>query len=115
MPRVPRHGRTPERRQRWEPPDGPPVHPLATSSCSCFGKKAGISMASGTEPGRGPMDLISLPQGGGGMHGLGETFTPDPHTGTGNLTVPIVVPGGRRGHQPKLSLVYSTGSGSGPF
>jgi Salmonella virulence plasmid 65kDa B protein len=58
---------------------------------------------------------ISLPKGGGAVRGLGETFAPDLFTGTGNFTVPIVVPAGRRGVQPSLSLAYSTGNGNGPF
>jgi hypothetical protein len=32
--------------------------------------------------------IISLPQGGGALHGIGEKFAPDLHTGTGNFTVP---------------------------
>lgn len=59
--------------------------------------------------------VISLPQGGGAIHGIGETFSPDLHTGTGNFTVPVALPPGRRGFQPQLSLVYSTGNGNGPF
>ena len=59
--------------------------------------------------------IISLPQGGGALQGLGEKFSPDPHTGTGNFTVPISVPAGRNGFQPSLSLGYSTGQGNGPF
>ena len=58
---------------------------------------------------------ISLPQGGGALHGIGETFAPDLHTGTGNFTVPISLPPGRSGLQPQLNLVYSTGNGNGPF
>ena len=58
---------------------------------------------------------ISLPQGGGAMQGIGETFSPDLHTGTGNFTVPIALPPGRNGFQPQLNLVYSTGNGNGPF
>jgi RHS repeat-associated protein len=58
---------------------------------------------------------ISLPQGGGALHGIGETFSPDLHTGTGNLTVPIALPPGRNGFQPQLNLAYSTGNGNGPF
>jgi virulence plasmid B protein len=58
---------------------------------------------------------ISLPQGGGALHGIGETFSPDLHTGTGNFTVPIALPPGRNGFQPQLNLVYSTGNGNGPF
>ena len=58
---------------------------------------------------------ISIPQGGGALHGIGETFSPDLHTGTGNFTVPIALPPGRNGFQPQLSLVYSTGNGNGPY
>src|SRR6266508_1682832 len=59
--------------------------------------------------------IISIPQGGGALHGIGETFAPDLHTGTGNFTVPIAMPPGRNGFQPQLNLVYSTGNGNGPF
>ncbi len=59
--------------------------------------------------------IISLPKGGGALHGIGETFSPDLHTGTGNFTVPIALPPGRNGFQPQLSLVYSTGNGNGLF
>src|SRR2546430_11816038 len=62
-----------------------------------------------------PNQIISLPTGGGAQHGIGEKFAPDLHTGTGNFTVPIAVPPGRNGFQPQLNLVYSTGSGNGPF
>lgn len=58
---------------------------------------------------------ISLPQGGGAVSGLGEKFTPDLFTGTGNMSVPLTVPAGRQGATPTLSLGYSTGGGNGPF
>ena len=58
---------------------------------------------------------ISIPQGGGALHGIGETFAPDLHTGTSNFTVPIALPPGRNGFQPQLSLVYSTGNSNGPY
>jgi RHS repeat-associated protein len=58
---------------------------------------------------------ISLPKGGGAVSGLGEKFSPDLFTGTGNFSVPIAVPAGRAGMAPQLSLGYSTGSGNGPF
>src|SRR5437773_8685710 len=63
----------------------------------------------------GSGQVISLPQGGGALKGIGEKFAPDLHTGTGNFTVPIALPPGRNGLQPQLSLVYSTGDGNGPF
>ncbi|WP_030322687.1 SpvB/TcaC N-terminal domain-containing protein [Streptomyces sp. NRRL B-3229] len=59
--------------------------------------------------------VISLPKGGGAVGGLGEKFSPDLFTGTGNFSVPIALPAGRGGLQPQLTLGYSTGSGNGPF
>jgi hypothetical protein len=38
-----------------------------------------------------PDQVISLPKGGGALQGLGETFSPDLFTGTGNLSVPIAI------------------------
>jgi hypothetical protein len=63
----------------------------------------------------GTSSIISLPKGGGAVSGIGEKFSPDLHTGTGNFTIPIALPPGRNGFQPQLSLVYSTGNGNGPF
>ncbi|MGB1317151.1 MAG: SpvB/TcaC N-terminal domain-containing protein, partial [Flavobacteriales bacterium] len=60
-------------------------------------------------------NVISLPQGGGAQQGMGETFSPDLFTGTGNFSVPIAVPAGRNGFQPQLSLGYSTGNGNSAF
>ncbi|MDY7094928.1 MAG: SpvB/TcaC N-terminal domain-containing protein [Acidobacteriota bacterium] len=62
-----------------------------------------------------PAELIALPQGGGALQGIGEKFSPDLFTGTGNLSVPITLPAGRNGFQPQLSLTYSSGHGQGPF
>jgi hypothetical protein len=59
--------------------------------------------------------VISLPKGGGAQKGIGEKFSPDLFTGTGNFTVPIALPPGRNGFQPELNLVYSTGNGNSPF
>jgi hypothetical protein len=58
---------------------------------------------------------ISTPKGGGAQSGLGEKFSPDLFTGTGNFSVPIALPPGRNGFQPELGLQYSTGSGNSPF
>src|SRR5215510_7534626 len=58
--------------------------------------------------------VIALPQGGGALKGIGETFSPDLFTGTGNFTVPFALPAGRNGFQPQVALVYSTGNGNGP-
>lgn len=59
--------------------------------------------------------ITSVPQGGGALQGIGETFAPYLHTGTGNFTLPFELPPGRNGFQPKLPLVYSTGNGNSPF
>lgn len=59
--------------------------------------------------------VISNPQGGGAQSGLGEKFSPDLFTGTGNFSVPIAVPPGRNGLQPQLTLGYSSGNGNGIF
>src|SRR5690554_304025 len=58
---------------------------------------------------------IVPPQGGGAQSGLGEKFSPDLFTGTGNFSVPIAVPPGRNGFQPELTLGYSSGNGNGNF
>lgn len=62
-----------------------------------------------------PAEVISTPKGGGALQGIGEKFSPDLYTGTGNFTIPIALPPGRNGFNPQLSLVYSTGNGNGPF
>ncbi len=62
-----------------------------------------------------PAEIISLPKGGGALSGMGEKFSPDLFTGTGNFSVPIALPPGRSNFQPQLNLVYSTGNGNGPF
>ena len=58
---------------------------------------------------------VALPQGGGAMRGMGEKFSPDLFTGTGNFSVPIQVPAGRNQLQPSLALSYSTGYGNGLY
>ena len=60
-------------------------------------------------------EVLAAPKGGGALRGIGETFQPDLHTGTGNFSVPIAVPEGRSGLQPALALTFSTGNGNGPF
>ncbi|HEX2856245.1 MAG TPA: toxin TcdB middle/N-terminal domain-containing protein [Propionibacteriaceae bacterium] len=56
----------------------------------------------------------SLPTGGG-VGGLGETFSPDLSTGTGTLSVPIDLPNGPNDSSPKLVLRYDSGTPNGPF
>jgi RHS repeat-associated protein len=58
---------------------------------------------------------LSLPKGGGAIHGIGEKFGANPVTGTGSMTVPIATSPGRSGFGPQLSLSYDSGAGNGPF
>ncbi|MGN6645031.1 MAG: SpvB/TcaC N-terminal domain-containing protein, partial [Cytophaga sp.] len=60
-------------------------------------------------------NVISTPTGGGAITGMGEKFSPDLFTGTGNFSVPVASPPGRNGLQPQLSVGYSTGNGGSPF
>ncbi|MDH3445784.1 MAG: FG-GAP-like repeat-containing protein, partial [Deltaproteobacteria bacterium] len=57
---------------------------------------------------------VSLPKGGGAIRGIGETFQPNPFTGTASLSIPIHT-SPCRGFEPQLSLDYSSGSGNGIF
>ena len=69
-----------------------------------------MSQKSGIDP-----SIISLPKGGGALHGIGEKFSADLHTGTGNFSVPLWTPPGRNGLTPSLALQYSSGAGNGSF
>jgi RHS repeat-associated protein len=57
---------------------------------------------------------MSLPKGGGAIKGIGETFQPDPFTGTCSLAIPIYTTD-CRDFAPKLTLNYSSGSGNGNY
>ena len=54
---------------------------------------------------------LSLPTGGGAIRGIGETYSANPVTGTGSLSVPIFASAGRSGFGPKLSVCYDSGVG----
>jgi hypothetical protein len=69
-----------------------------------------VSTKSGTA-----QQTISLPEGGGALKGIGETFQPNLFSGTGNYSIPIGISPGRNGFGPTLSLQYSSGNGNGPF
>jgi hypothetical protein len=56
----------------------------------------------------------SLPNGGGAIQGIGETFQPNEFTGTASLSIPIPT-SPCRGFEPHLSLDYSSASGNGIF
>lgn len=73
------------------------------------------SQASESSENQQKIPSISLPKGGGAIHGIGEKFSANPVTGTGSLSIPIFTTPGRSGFGPQLSLSYDSGSGNGPF
>lgn len=56
---------------------------------------------------------LQLPKSGGAIKGIGEKFTANPATGTGNFSLPIGLTAGRGA--PQLNLSYSSGAGNSPF
>lgn len=56
---------------------------------------------------------LELPGSGGALRSIGEKFSVNPATGTGNVSIPVgMVP--MRG-APGLALSYDSGAGNGPF
>ncbi|HEU5381440.1 MAG TPA: SpvB/TcaC N-terminal domain-containing protein [Ktedonobacteraceae bacterium] len=62
-----------------------------------------------------PLPTISLPKGGGAIHGIGEKFTANPVLGSGSLALPLPTSPGRSGFEPQLTLSYDSNAGNGPF
>lgn len=62
-------------------------------------------------PGGLSAQTLSVPSGAASLKGLGESFQPNPATGTGSYSVPLLVPPGFLAPQPTLS--YSGGRGKG--
>ncbi len=58
---------------------------------------------------------LNLPQGGGAMRSIGETFKTNPVTGTASASIPLPMTAAPRGPTPELSLSYDSGSGNGLF
>ena len=57
---------------------------------------------------------ISLPEGGGAIHSMGERFAANPVTGTGSMSVLIATSFERSGFGPRPSLSYDSGGGNEP-
>jgi RHS repeat-associated protein len=84
-----------------------------TSAGSAGGRQAGAWQPAAGGPPAPPS--VSLPQGGGAIRDIGETFSVSAATGTASLTVPVATSPGRAGFDPSLSLTYDSGAGNGPF
>ena len=57
---------------------------------------------------------ISLPEGGGAISGLGDSFKANLFSGAGTYSIPVPVTTAR-GFEPRLSVNYSSGAGNGIF
>ena len=57
---------------------------------------------------------ITLPQGGGALRGIGETFTAHPQTGAGAASIPLSLPAGRRGWDRRCGLRTAPAAGRAP-
>jgi len=62
-----------------------------------------------------PLPSVTLPKGGGAIHGVGEKYTVNAATGTLSMSIPLPISPGRNGFQPSLQLSYSSGAENGPF
>ncbi|GIF62408.1 hypothetical protein Ais01nite_04430 [Asanoa ishikariensis] len=58
---------------------------------------------------------IALPKAGGAVRAIGEKFSFNAITGTGNLAVGLPLSPGRDGFTPQLGLTYDSGAGNGIF
>ena len=59
---------------------------------------------------------ITLPKGGGAIHGMGEKFAANPVTGTGSMSHPDCnISRSLWFWTSQLSLSYDSGAGNGPF
>ena len=64
-------------------------------------------------PGNLSEQVTAAPDGAGAVRSLGETFTPDPCTGTGRYQISFPLQAGPAGIKPSLGLFYVTTAGSG--
>ncbi|TNE47746.1 MAG: hypothetical protein EP343_18360 [Deltaproteobacteria bacterium] len=64
--------------------------------------------ANGTSP-----NVLVLPQGPGSIGGLGENVQANLNMGLMSYTIGVVVPEGRNGHSPAISITYSSGGSPG--
>lgn len=102
--------------------DVAPSAPVPGSPTNPVDAGAQPNESSSTTATSGPADpffvsapQVSLPKGGGAIHGMGEKFTANPVTGTASFTVPIATSPGRSGFGPTLTLAYDSGNGNSVY
>ena len=62
----------------------------------------------------GADQVLSLPKGGGALHGIGEKFSPDLYTGTGNFSVPLATPRDATAYSRSLPRPIAPAMAMGP-
>lgn len=90
--------------RRGQPDQHTPLNSL--NSADAADDRAGLGLQA---------PALTLPKGGGAIRGIGEKFGVNPVTGTGAMSVPLVVSPGRSGFGPQLTLAYDSGAGNDLF
>jgi RHS repeat-associated protein len=88
------------------------MHPSRNLIILLGGLLSGAPAHAIDKSGVGP-NAISLPGGPGSIEGLGESFQPNPNSGTPSYAIGITVPPGTAGHTPALALRYDGGAPNG--
>ena len=58
---------------------------------------------------------LTLPKGGGALRGIDEKFAVNAANGTASLTIELPMTPNRDAFNPQLNIIYSSGTGNGPF
>ncbi len=91
-------------------PDNHPIQPNLNES-----RGSSIqSLIADTQVPKIEINKPELPQGGGALQGIGETFIPNAFTGNGSYAIPFPLTP-IRGFEPQLTLNYNSGAGNSPF
>jgi hypothetical protein len=80
-----------------------------------WGDETNKNKESVTEGAQPRTSTISLPKGGGAIHGMGEKFAANPVTGTGSMLVPIGTSPGRSGFGSHPALSCNSAARNGPL
>ena len=103
----------------WSTQSTLPTDQSSTSTNAQYGlspaPNAGLNNTSQPKPTIPQAPSLSLPKGGGAIHGIGEKIDVAAATGASNISIPIRVSPGRSSFHPELTLQYSSGQGNSPF
>jgi RHS repeat-associated protein len=77
------------------------------------GERVRMAMPQGTSVSAVTPQALALPNSGGTLEGMGESFQPLLSSGQVKLSIPFGFPKDRAGRGPALALTYTSGSGNG--